>query len=254
MVFSAPKSFFRVLSLVERAAAYAQGKGYGAATTAREIDLLLGLLTHPPRLAIDIGGNIGHYAAELRRRKPELEIHVFEPSAENIARLTARFELDGLIKLVPCAVSDDVGSATLFSDKAGSGLGSLTKRRLDHFNIAFDVAETVNTIRFEDYWRDQLQSRQIDLAKIDVEGHELAVLKGFGNALNATAIFQFEFGGCNIDTRTYFQDFWYLFEQHQFALYRITPLGAERVAQYRESDEFFSTTNYLAVNPRFAGS
>lgn len=251
MVFSAPKPVYRVLSFVERAAAYAQGKGYGAATIALEVDLLLGLLTHPPKLAIDIGGNVGHYAAELRRRKPELEIHVFEPSAENVAKLTARFESDSLTKLVPCAVSDSVGNATLFSDKAGSGLGSLTKRRLDHFNITFDVAETVNTIRFEDYWTDQLQSRRIDLVKIDVEGHELAVLKGFGEALNATAIFQFEFGGCNIDTRTYFRDFWDLFEQHQFALYRITPLGAQRVAHYRESDEFFSTTNYLAVNPHF---
>src|SRR5262249_19526849 len=137
MAFSAPKPLFRMLSLLERAAAFAQGKGYGTATIAREVDLLLGFLAYPPRLAIDIGGNVGNYAAELRRRHSQLEIHVFEPSAENTAKLTARFEGDSLINMVPCAVSDEVGSATLFSDKAGSGLGSLTKRRLDHFNIAF---------------------------------------------------------------------------------------------------------------------
>lgn len=35
-----------------------------------------------------------------------------------------------------------------------------------------------------------------------------------------------------------------------FDLYRITPIGIELISVYRESDEFFPTTNYLAVNRR----
>jgi nucleoside-diphosphate-sugar epimerase len=36
----------------------------------------------------------------------------------------------------------------------------------------------------------------------------------------------FEFGGCNIDTRTHFHDFWYLLvELYKYKLYLITPLG-----------------------------
>ena len=88
------------------------------------------------------------------------------------------------------------------------------------------------------------------MVKIDVEGHELTALKGFGNALNATRVLQFEFGGCNIDTRTYFQDFWYFFKGQDFEIYRITPVGAEKITRYNERDEFFSTTNYIAVNSR----
>jgi len=83
--------------------------------------------------------------------------------------------------------------------------------------------------------------------KLDIEGHELAALKGFGRALNVTRALQFEFGGCNIDTRTYFQDFWYFFRDQHFDLYRITPFGAERIRRYKERDEFFKTTNYIAV-------
>ncbi|WP_445778772.1 hypothetical protein [Shewanella sp.] len=45
------------------------------------------------------------------------------------------------------------------------------------------------------------------MIKIDIEGHELSVLKVFGAAIEATKVIQFEFGDCNIDTRTYFQDF-----------------------------------------------
>ena len=106
----------------------------------------------------------------------------------------------------------------------------------------------VDVIRFEDYWEKELHSRSPDIVKIDVEGHELTVLNGFGGALAATRVLQFEFGGCNIDTRTYFQDFWYFFNDNNFDLFRITPFGAEKLSHYREIDEFFSTTNYIAVN------
>lgn len=248
MVTGAPQFFFKALNLAERVLARAQGKGYGSATIRQEVSILQSFLTSPPRLAIDIGGNVGNYTAELRRRNADLEIHVFEPSATNIEKIRVRFAADTNITLVSCAVSDDAGAATLFSNLPGSGLGSLTQRKLDHLNIPFDTRETVQTIRFEDYWTENLGRRSIDLVKIDIEGHELGALNGFGDALKETAAVQFEFGGCNIDTNTYFQQFWYYFHERNFALYRITPFGAEEISKYRESDEFFSTTNYIAVN------
>ena len=241
--------FFKVMKLIEGAAARAQGKGYGATTVQQEVRLLQRLSRARPRLAVDIGGNVGNYTAVLRKNNPKLEIHIFEPSAVNIRKLRARFKNDTLIRLVPLALSDTTGSASLYADEPGSGLGSLTRRRLDHFRIAFTAQETVNTIRFEDYWRTELRGRPLDLVKLDIEGHELAALKGFGKALQVTRALQFEFGGCNIDTRTYFQDFWYFFREQRFDLYRITPFGAERIRRYNERDEFFKTTNYIAVHP-----
>jgi len=248
MPLAVRSNLFRFMNRLERIAAYAQGKGYGAATMQQEVRLLQSLLKAPPRLAIDIGGNVGNYSAELRRRNPSLEIHIFEPSTTNIDKLALRFGRDPLVALVPLALSDQSGSATLFSNEPGSGLGSLTKRNLEHFNIAFETREAVETIRFEEYWTKNLGRRVLDMVKIDIEGHELAALSGFGLALNAIRALQFEFGGCNIDTRTYFQDFWYLLKKHAFDLYRITPLGAEAITTYRESDEFFLVTNYIAAN------
>jgi FkbM family methyltransferase len=235
---------------VETMASRAQGKGYGSSTIKQENKLLHQLLSSPPRLAIDIGGNVGNYTAEIRRRDPSVEIHIFEPSSTNIQTLESRFSSDPRIKIVPCAVSDSRGAFTLYSDTPGSGGGSLTQRKLDHFGIYFNVKENVSTIRFEDYWVQQLGRRDLDLVKMDIEGHELAALKGFGQAIEATKVLQFEFGGCNIDTRTFFQDFWYFFKEHGFDLYRISPFGLDRISAYRESDEFFITTNYIAVNRR----
>ncbi len=240
---------FRMARFCEAKFGLMQGKGFGSGTVKQENRLCHQLLNKLPDIAIDIGGNVGEYTAELRRRNPILEIHVFEPAASNIEKLNKRFSSDNNIKILPFAVSNESGSTTLFSDKPGSGLGSLTRRKLDHFDIKFDVQEPIHTIRFEDYWKDQLEGRILDIVKIDIEGHELAALQGFGKAIFATNIIQFEFGGCNIDTGTYFQNFWYFFAEHGFQIFRITPFGAERIQKYRESDEFFSTTNYIAVNP-----
>ena len=104
----------------------------------------------------------------------------------------------------------------LYYDYSGSGLASLTKRRLDHFGIEMSNKEEVSIIRFDHYW--SKNDLIIDYVKIDVEGHELDVLKGFGKIINKVKLIQFEFGGCNIDTRTYFQDFWYFFSERKFKL------------------------------------
>ena len=233
---------------VEQLAAYIQGKGYGAATVEHECQLVQQLLNREPLLVIDIGGNVGDYTAEIRRKYPLTHVHVFEPSAINVAKLNQRFNLDSRIKIVPSAVSDKGGTATLFANDQGSALGSLTQRRLDHFNIDFNVKETVNTIRFEDYWAQELGGQVIDIAKIDVEGHELSVLKGFGLAVRSSRLIQFEFGGTNIDTRVFFQDFWYFFKEHGFDLFRISPVGLQKMTGYHESDESFLVTNYIALN------
>ena len=248
MSASLSRLFYGALNLVERRSAYAQGKGYGSATVAQEVKVLAGFLREPPRLAVDIGGNVGEYTAELRKLGRDLDIVVFEPSQTNTGKLGQRFGGDPRIAIVPCALSDEAGAATLFSDTPGSGLGSLTQRRLEERGIAFDTAEAVTTLRFEDHWRGQLARRPLDLVKIDVEGHELAVLKGFGEAIDAVKVLQFEFGGCNVDTRTFFRDFWHFFAERGFELHRITPFGAHRIARYKSREEYFSTTNYVAVH------
>ena len=56
---------------------------------------------------------------------------------------------------------------------------------------------------------------------------------------------QFEFGGRNIDSRTYFQDFYYLLKEDYY-IYRIVKDGLYKIERYKEMYEAFITTNYLA--------
>ena len=87
----------------------------------------------------------------------------------------------------------------------------------------------------------------MNFCKIDIEGHELTVLQSIKKNYEKFSLIQFEFGGCNIDSRTYFQDFWYLLKDN-FDIYRIGPSGPILIEKYREIDESFVMTNYLAVN------
>jgi FkbM family methyltransferase len=182
------------------------------------------------------------------KRDPNITIHIFEPSKTNLQILNSKFIKNKNITINPLAVSDTTGTATLFSNEPGSGMGSLSKRKLDHVGINFEVTESISTIRFEEYWTEKLNCCEIDLVKIDVEGHELSVLNSFGAALFKTKSIQFEFGGTCIDTRTFFQDFWYFFSKNNYQIYRITPLGLQKIEIYREFDESFYYTNFIAVN------
>ena len=111
-----------------------------------------------------------------------------------------------------------------------------------------NITESIQTMRFEDFYTRKLNGQIIDLVKIDIEGHELLCLEGFGMALDRVKVIQFEFGACNIDSRTYFKDFWNFLSARSFLLYRITPHGVKRLKRYYEQEESFLHANLLGVN------
>ena len=108
-------------------------------------------------------------------------------------------------------------------------------------------SETISLDTLDNYCRNN-QIGHIDLLKLDVEGHELAVLRGAKKILEDAGIdlLQFEFGGCNIDSRTYFRDFYTLLSP-KFRICRVLTNGLWPIEAYSESLETFTTTNYLAV-------
>jgi FkbM family methyltransferase len=236
-----------MLHKLTRLALYLQGKGYGSASLKSEVKATKRFVKGG--VFVDVGANKGLYSKELLTKYSGsiTELHLFEPSRE-LVKSYLNFS-DDRVRVNNFALSDVSGVANLYKVTGSPGLNSLTKRRLEHFEIAMDDIEEIQKTTLDEY-TDANEIHTIDLLKIDVEGHELDVLKGAKENLagNRIKCIQFEFGGCNIDTRTFFQDFWYLLNsRYRFKIYRITPFGILEVERYSEIDEIFMTTNYIAV-------
>ncbi len=200
-------------------------------------------------LLFDVGGHVGEWSAAMLTLCPNAQIHAFEPSEQHRSLFSRHHKDNTNVRLVASALGASTHQATLYRDKNVSGLASLTKRQLDHMDIHMTIEETVSVTSIDGYCAEN-EVGHIDVLKIDVEGHELDVLKGaIGKfASKDISIVQFEFGGSNIDTRTYFRDFFHLFDEAGFDLYLIRAGGRlAKIARYREFLEQFTTTNYLAI-------
>jgi FkbM family methyltransferase len=238
-------------------AQYLMGIGAGSGVHSsgeRAVFELLKRRQRPPYCIFDVGANKGQFLDLLLEQlgKDDFRVHCFEPGAETFRALAASHQGDARVTLNHVALGKARGEATLHYDEAGSGLASLTKRKLDHFGLDFGKSETIRIDTIDAYCAAHAIER-IHLLKIDIEGHELDALAGAERMLAARAIdvVTFEFGGCNIDTRTFFQDFWYFFRDAGFSLFRITPSGYLRpIESYREIHEQFRTINFVAVQKR----
>jgi FkbM family methyltransferase len=210
---------------------------------------LKGLLPPAPTV-FDVGANKGTYTQLVLTLLPQATVFSFEPSPAVFQALSERFGAARNVRLFNHGFSSTEEQTILYSNQAGSELGSLYKRRLDHIGIGMDCQERIVLKTLAGFCSAQAVST-VDLLKLDTEGHELEVLRGAGDMLKSESIgcIQFEFGGCNIDSRTYFQDFYYCLDP-QYYLYRILPSALVRVRQYREEDEVFTTTNYLGLSRR----
>lgn len=240
----------QILELGEKTLQWAQGKGYGASTLRKEVASAIPFLPTSDAVICDIGANRGDWVREMLRQAGSQvgRIYAFEPSKHNHPLITA-IE-DPRITLIEKAVSNSRGNAVLHYDLPGSGLASLTNRRLDHYGIMMSLEEHVPLIRLDDFIEEN-KLRKIDFVKIDIEGHELDALKSAEQALKRKMIhaMAFEFGGTSIDTRSYFQDFWYFLTENGYKIARINPLfGPVPILRYSESLEIFRVTNFIAYS------
>jgi len=132
-------------------------------------------------MMLDLGAHVGYFTLIAAQRVgPAGRVYAFEPEPENARLLEMNVRRNGyesVVVVVPMAVSERTGTAELRSSGLDNGQHSLcaTGRperrrqvvrttRLDEFLAAHDI-------------------RRVDWIKMDLEGGEMAALRGLGASL-----------------------------------------------------------------------
>lgn len=235
--------------IAEAYVAFIQGKGAGQGwDILEEVKAAKNCIYRKQPIVFDIGANKGLWGKYLLELIPTSKIYQFEPS-EACQEEICKLNLSNAV-LVPSAVGKEVTKGTLNSPSPTSGVASLYERR-DSYLQQYKFHKFEIPIITIDQILTEFSIEFVDFMKLDIEGGELDALRGAFNALSNKRIgaLSFEFGSSNINSRTFFRDFWDLLTQYSFKLYRITPGGKLlEITDYYEDLEYFrAVSNYVAI-------
>jgi FkbM family methyltransferase len=194
---------------------------------------------------IDAGAHEGDWSAAALSVAPSASIHAIEPNPsclDGLARtLGDRAEIHNV------GLGHESGTVTLYAPPGLPALGSIHRRDLSAHGLpAPEPVADIALITLEEFC-ERNQIDHVEFLKLDLEGNELAALDGARSLIEGEAIdvIQFEFGGTDIDSRTFLRDFFdRLGETHK--IHRVLRDGLEPV-RYSEVAEIFSYGNYAAL-------
>jgi FkbM family methyltransferase len=131
----------------------------------------------------DVGSHIGLVAFSVARERPDVTIHAFEPNPSNAARWRENERLNGAssVRLTEAAVSAERGSVPFWVSPSESTSGLIRPGQAQQGDV------TVPAIALDQYCQERGIDR-IDVLKVDVQGHEAAVLAGASNLLARGAV------------------------------------------------------------------
>jgi FkbM family methyltransferase len=147
-------------------------------------DVFVGLVQAVTGAVLDVGANTGLFALLAAAANPVVHVFAFEPLATirevlhaNIAcnpRLATRIAVE------PIGLSRTNGSSPFFETINDQGFITTSS------SLEFDHAQRVGGKYFEhtiltqtlDHWASTMENSSIEIIKIDVEGHEHAVIEG----------------------------------------------------------------------------
>lgn len=195
-------------------------------------------------VALDIGANVGDWSqAAVDAGVARVHCCEIAPATAEIVR--ARFADDDRVSVHATGLSDTVGTVPIAYYPGHSVLTSTSiEVTHDHAHEVIDAPVTTGDRLVED-----LGLERIDIVKIDTEGAEPAVLRGFDATFAAERIglVQFEYGLIALVERFLLEDYYAFFEARGF---EVGPVGPDGVAfgPYQIGLANFSHPNFVAVH------
>lgn len=192
----------------------------------------------------DVGSNIGEWSRMVRSFHPDAEIHQFELSSNTYRKMLSNIDIDEKMYPNSFGLSDTIGTIPFkYKPSYDAVSSSVMDLRLVDSEIRTGFVYTGD---------DYVESRkidQIDFLKIDTEGNEGKVFKGFENTISQgkVKIIQFEYSFVCVLTK------WLLIDSYRFLTpygYKLGKLknGSIEFHDYSLTDENFIGPDYIAVH------
>ena len=172
----------------------------------------------PGATIFDVGAHFGDHATLVKKLDPTANVHAFEPHPVTFSALKAAAAEHGFVPH-QLALGESVGSIDLFdySTEMGSGHASFYREAIEllHQKKASQIAVPSDTV---DGVARKLKLKHLNLLKIDVQGHELPVIRGAADLIKKQMvdIIQFEFSALHVVSRTFFKDFVEVLPDYRF--------------------------------------
>lgn len=215
-----------------------------------EWDLMKEILS-PKDVVFDVGANVGEWSLYALKTQPSIELYAFEPVPLIFSELTDKLRGFSHARAFPFALSDENGQDRFYHyDETHdfSALSSFFVREVlkkDHQppKVIEVEKKTLSTFCAEH------AIDRIDFLKIDAEGAEWIILKGAADLIDREAIkaIQFEYGGCNIDSKTTLRDIYDFLASRDYLIFRIKPKGLIFIPKWHEHLENYELSNYFAI-------
>ncbi len=197
----------------------------------------------PGATAFDVGANVGEWTTRAAGHFSRVVSFEVVPAIHR--RLAQACQGLGNVTLENLGLGETSGELTFhYAPERGdlaSAVGGLHGGSFDEQSIRCPV------VTGDEYCAAR-GVQKIDLLKVDVEGFEPQVLRGFKGMLHAGAVrvVQVEYNVVNIHTRWLLADYYTLFREFGMMVGKIYPDHVE-FREYRYEHEDFLGPNYLAV-------
>ena len=150
----------------------------------RRLPLVLRRLLSRDSCCVDVGGHLGSFLALVLALAPEGRHYVFEASPSKAAGLRRRFPT---VEVFSAAVANTCGSALFQENHSRSGYSRLKSGPPDPGESTSECLVETTTLDAA------LEGRRVDFIKLDIEGAELAALRGAARLVgeyNPTLLFE----------------------------------------------------------------
>lgn len=235
-----PGNMFKVVDAAGAYLYFLVGKG-GSPSLRDEVAAVRTFLpSRVPAVVIDGGANTGEWAALLHAMTGgRCRIFACEPNPNLVEKLRERKEI---FEVWSVALGERPGDGVLWLSHSSDTTASLVPRSDTLAANRQYTAIPVRIARLDDLI-EEYNIAKVDFLKLDVEGWELAALKGAKKALEGGRIgaLSVEFGLSNVNTKVFFRDIWtFMSTVSRFRAYRLSAKGKLlRIVQYDEALEYF---------------